>query len=157
MSTKDRDLDGSQEKHPGHPLDREAIRTLLDAEKVTFSAIRATGPGGQHVNTSSTAVQLRFDITTSKLPENLKQRLLARHDQRLTSGGVIVIKAQDHRSQYRNRQAAMERLVEMIAAVANPPKPRRPTRVSRAARRKRLDSKRRRGQTKSLRKPVSGE
>jgi len=137
------------------PLDHSAIRSLLEAETLDFSAIRATGPGGQHVNTSSTAVQLRFDVATSTLPEELKQRLLAKRDQRLSRGGVIVIKAQDHRSQYRNRQAATQRLVEMIAAVANPPKPRRPTRVSRTARHKRLETKRRHAQTKSLRKPVS--
>ena len=123
----------------------------LPLEQVELSAMRAQGSGGQNVNKTSTAIHLRFDIRASSLPEALKGRLLLLKDQRITREGVVVIKAQQHRSQEQNREAALQRLAELIAAAAIVPRKRRATRPSRAAKQRRLDGKTLRAKTKALR------
>lgn len=124
-------------------------------EEIDMQAIRAQGAGGQNVNKVASAIHLRFDIRASSLPEDVKQRLLRHSDQRISSEGVIVIKAQQHRSQEKNRADALARLQALVKAVLVPQKKRRPTRVSRAAKARRLESKSMRGKLKTLRKKIS--
>lgn len=123
-------------------------------EEVEISAIRAQGAGGQNVNKVSSAVHLRFDIRASSLPAAIQERLLALRDQRITDEGVVVIKAQDHRSQERNRQDALARLNELVASVAVPPRPRKATKPTRASQRRRLEGKSQRGEVKTARGKV---
>lgn len=122
-------------------LTPESLQALLAAES-SFTAIRAQGAGGQHVNKVSSAVHLRFDIPASTLPGDWKQRLLALRDQRITDEGVVVIKAQASRSQDLNRTDALARLFELVASVATPPRIRRATRPSHGAKLRRLEGKR---------------
>ncbi len=123
----------------------------IDEREVECSAIRAQGAGGQNVNKVSSAIHLRYDIPASSLPEDVKARLLSSGDSRITQAGVLVLKAQQHRTQELNRAAALARLQAIVDAVSQPPKPRRATRPTLGSQRRRLQAKSQRAEIKSLR------
>ncbi|NLY59580.1 MAG: aminoacyl-tRNA hydrolase [Gammaproteobacteria bacterium] len=126
----------------------------LDEDELEFMPIRAQGAGGQNVNKVSSAIHLRFDVAASSLPAFYKERLLQYRDQRISKDGVIVIKAQRHRTQELNREDAIARLVELIQTATRVDKPRRPTRPTRSSQRRRVDGKTQRGAIKALRGKV---
>ena len=128
-----------------------STHVAIPDEEIELAAVRAQGAGGQHVNKVSSAIHLRFDIVASSLPPFYKERLLAVRDHRVTREGVIIIKAQDSRSQERNRALALDRLRELIQAVAVPRTPRRPTKPTKGSAQRRLQSKTKRARLKTLR------
>jgi protein subunit release factor B len=136
------------------PATRERLRALL-AREVAWSAVRAQGAGGQNVNKVSSAVHLRFDVHASALPAAHKARLLALRDQRLTDEGVIVLKAQEQRTQARNLEDALDRLCELVASVAQPPRARIATKPTRASKQRRLEGKSVRSEVKRGRGKVA--
>lgn len=128
---------------------------LIDVNEVELSAIRAQGPGGQNVNKVSSAVHLRFNIVASSLPEHIKERLLAMRDSRITKDGVVVLKAQQSRSQEANKEDALRRLQELVDSIAVLPTVRRATKPTRGSQRRRLDGKSKDGERKQMRGKVT--
>lgn len=129
----------------------------IDEHELEECFIRASGPGGQNVNKVASAVQLRFDLAASALPEDVKRRLARLAGRRLSADGVLTIEANRFRTQERNREDARQRLVELVRRAAEPPKPRKPTKPTLASKRRRLEAKTRRGALKAARGRVSAD
>ena len=145
----------SARAHARKRLTVVAAAVVIDPAEVEFTAVRSQGAGGQNVNKVSSAAHLRFDIKASSLPDEVKLKLCALADQRVSSDGVIVIKAQTHRSLPRNQSDAIARLQALVDAVTAPQIPRRATKPTRASRRRRLEGKAYRGELKSGRRRVT--
>ncbi|MCG6930706.1 MAG: aminoacyl-tRNA hydrolase [Desulfofustis sp.] len=127
----------------------------LEEQEVQIRQIHASGPGGQHVNKVASAVHLRFDVSASSLPDRVKNRLLSMHDARVSADGIVVIKAQRHKSLEKNREDALQRLQLLISKALVKPRKRVPTRPSRAARERRLEVKQQQSRRKIQRRKVT--
>lgn len=129
----------------------------IDEREIQEDFVRSSGPGGQNVNKVATAVQLRFDVANCpSLPDDVRERLIRLAGKRITAGGVLIVEARRFRTQSANRRDALDRLVKLIVRAASKPKTRRRTRPTLASRQRRLETKRRQGQAKRLRKPLAG-
>ena len=126
---------------------------VIDNSELDFQFVRASGPGGQHVNKSATAVQLRFDVANSSLPSAVARRLIRQAGNQVTKDGVLIIEAAQRRSQHQNREAAIKRFKEMVRRASKKPKKRHRTRTPRWSKQRRLEDKRQRSEKKSRRKP----